>query len=687
MRYIAQVALISLILSFSGLQARAAETPTPASTALALAISAQNLPATQRIQSTQACLSIVLLTKFDRILPADISLQEMERLARIFLIKPADETEQLATAKKLPPADSLTFDGTKLAGGNFRNIDSIMGMTGRPIALDRELPASIIPLTPAAAQGLQTSRKAFASSPKSEALADLTNRIYQSNVSSQLAADGIFCRPYAGRIDDLYHHLAQNGTAGTLLDYFALLDSLPPRQYSPISGTASRDTVPPSRVNLSDVLSGGSLRAIQKFRIDNPRANIINPFKGFAIRVLPFLADPLQKASPGVKLEASRDNMRRAISDPRRFTPTKVPALFNDPSRFLGWNEDPRYIRVSKKKKPSSELFSEIQKIDFDTPLPEMFNGPAGNELLKKNTLTASKEDAFTEVDSRSILRDLGLPQPTPFQQKRTPSAPASSTSKPPLEKPAPPVFEPELPASIADTVSNLPSATPEPTQTPKPPRPPVAPSAIAVVEEPPAPSSIPATLLAAIATPTPQPTPSPLETPAPVAKMPAATPTPILVAEKPQPSETLDFITSAPAEAVNRPSSSRSTQFQVAVLAPTAQQAVDYLKKIAASDQSLSKNVYETNRAECLIRWLGDAVKPFEPTLTESNDSADSQKLETLIREARDQMVNLLKERDTLKASRLDELKSRAAARKSLEYEIQTTRRDQLSRLTGIGA
>jgi hypothetical protein len=214
-----------------------------------------------------------------------------------------------------------------------------------------------------------------------------------------------------------------------------------------------------------------------------------------------------------------------------------------------------------------------------------------------------------------------------------------------------------------------------------------VAPSAIAVVEEPPATSSIPATLLAAIPLPTPQPTPSPLETPAPVAKKPIATPTPILAAEKPQPSETLDFITSAPAEAVNRAPSSRTTQFQVAVLTPTAHQAVDYLKKIAASDQSLSKNVYETNRAECLIRWLGDAVKPFEPTLTESNDSADSQKLETLIREARDQMVSLLKERDTLKTSRLDELKSRAAARKSLEYEIQTTRRDELARLTGIGA
>ena len=113
----------------------------------------------------------------------------------------------------------------------------------------------------------------------------------------------------------------------------------------------------------------------------------------------------------------------------------------------------------------------------------------------------------------------------------------------------------------------------------------------------------------------------------------------------------------------------------------------MDYLKKIAASDQSLSKNVYETNRAECLIRWLGDAVKPFEPTLTESNDSADSQKLESLIREARDQMVSFLKERDTLKTSRLDELKSRATARKSLEYEIQTTRRDELARLTGIGA
>jgi hypothetical protein len=41
----------------------------------------------------------------------------------------------------------------------------------------------------------------------------------------------------------------------------------------------------------------------------------------------------------------------------------------------------------------------------------------------------------------------------------------------------------------------------------------------------------------------------------------------------------------------------------------------------------------------------------------------------------------------DDLKTQRLRELEARAQARQSLEKEIQTTRRDQLTRLAGTGA
>ena len=110
-------------------------------------------------------------------------------------------------------------------------------------------------------------------------------------------------------------------------------------------------------------------------------------------------------------------------------------------------------------------------------------------------------------------------------------------------------------------------------------------------------------------------------------------------------------------------------------------------LKKIAASDLVLSENLAESKRTDCVIRWLGDLVQPFDSVLSDSPQSTETQKLEPLIRDARDEIVALLKRREALQPARIKELKDRSAARKMLENEIQTTRRDQLAKLTGVGA
>jgi len=126
---------------------------------------------------------------------------------------------------------------------------------------------------------------------------------------------------------------------------------------------------------------------------------------------------------------------------------------------------------------------------------------------------------------------------------------------------------------------------------------------------------------------------------------------------------------------------------YQVAVLTPTAREAIDYLKKIAASDLSLSDNLAESKRSDCLIRWLGNLKQPFDSALSESNPSPDAQKIEHLVRDARDEVVGLLKRREALQTALINELQNRSKTRKALENEIQTTRRDQLAKLTGVGA
>jgi len=651
-----------------------------AATATALARAARNLPDSERLRTTQAALSIILLTKFDRILP-NLPPTTINQLADIFLAENPDPAEQAAAAAKLPPADTIIFDGSRLIGGNFRNIDAIIGLGGRPIALDRELPAWLVPLEPSRAQALDSTRGAGCSSQKFAELQSLFNRIHAADVGEHLVADGIFLRPYAGRMDDLYHHLVQQGGRNGQLDYFALLDSLPPRLYSPIAGTVARKSMPPLRVNLSNILSGGSLQAIQNFKSENPRANVQNPFKGFAVRTLPYLADQLRKTAPGSNLKLSGDLMQRAISDPRRFSPGKVPPLFLDPSRFLGQWEDPRFIQVSKKKKPSSAaLFAEIQKVDFDTPLPEMSFEPAGNALLSKAPAGSTPDN------TNDLLNDLGLPpqaeSTAKYEPPETPEPvlPPARITEPEAQAPTTLLTNPSPPLLDSEPLETPPVFDLAQAPTPEPPKP--------ETSAPPAPS--PVTIEQPAQPPTP--TPQPLK-PSAIAVIPAQEATPPQPTQQetpapaPAPQKEPQVARAIPVHPPEEPRGASTSSYQVAVLTPTANEAIDYLKKIAASDISLSNNFAEARRADCVIRWLSDAVKPFEPLLTQSPESPEAKNLEPILIQARDEVVALLKDREALQSSLMQELNSRQSARQKLEKEIQTTRRDELAHRTGSGA
>ena len=660
-----------------------------AETAIRLARAARQLPDADRMRTIQAALSIVLLTKFDRLLP-NLPPASLDLLAQVFLCENPDRAEEESTAAKLPPADILVFDGSKLIGGNFRNIDALIGAGGRPIALDRDLPSWIVPLEPARAQALESQRGLGMTAQKFEELQTLFNRIHVAEVGQHLVTDGIFLRPYAGRMDDVYHNLVQKGGRNGQLDYYALLDSLPPRQYSPIAGTAARKFVPPLRMNLSNVLSGGSLQAIQDFKADHPSANVLNPFKGFAVRVLPYLPELLRKTSPGSELRISGDIMRRAISDPRRYSPDKAPPLFLDPSRFLGQWHDPRFIRVSRNKKnANAALFAEIQKVDFETPLPEMSFDPPGNELLAK-PLTRS-----SQPETNELLHDLGLPPqatsntyepadaPEPvLPPSRAQESEIASSSVPLLTKPAPPILD-------LEPLETPPSFDFVQAQTPEPPA-----KEISAITEP---AMIPAPVdsqerpeTVPTATPAPQPIkPSAIALiPAPEASKPSQTPAPEpeKTSEK-EPQVAKAIPVNTPKESIEHVPDTSMNAYQVAVLTPTANESIQYLKKIAASDVALSDNIATVRRADCIIRWLGDAAKPFETVLLRTPDSAEAKAIEPLISQARDEVVALLSQRDTLQSARLQELGSRQAARDVLEKEIQTTRRTELNRRTGTGA
>ncbi|MFZ4589163.1 MAG: hypothetical protein ACOYNG_09270 [Terrimicrobiaceae bacterium] len=127
-----------------------------------------------------------------------------------------------------------------------------------------------------------------------------------------------------------------------------------------------------------------------------------------------------------------------------------------------------------------------------------------------------------------------------------------------------------------------------------------------------------------------------------------------------------------------------RSSAYQVAVLIPTASEAVDYLNKIAASDNALAENLSAARRAELCRRWLNDAKKPFEALA--QNPATSTPAIEKLLTTARKQVSALHLLGDELKAQRISELESRQAARTALENSVNS-RRALLATLAGTGA
>jgi hypothetical protein len=216
--------------------------------------------------------------------------------------------------------------------------------------------------------------------------------------------DGIFCRPYAGRTDDLYYRLVQeHPRTPSEMNFYAIAESLPGRNYHPLTGIGSPVSVPSPWFSVSEILSGGGLLAVEDFKNRNRRADVRNPFFGFAARVLPFLGPSLESSQPGEELNVSKDVIRRAIQSPHRFTPKPVEPIFSDPSHFFGCLV-PRFLCVARRMS-RAEMAEEFRKIDFGTPLPDVPSEPIGNEVLTDPSKWTKAEffqelPALLELDS-----------------------------------------------------------------------------------------------------------------------------------------------------------------------------------------------------------------------------------------------------------------------------------------------
>ncbi len=432
-----------------------------------LAKQAVALPPEGRREVLKKALAVVLLAEFGRILPADLPLSEYEKLEPLFLSDLYDSSVKQKQAELFPSADGVAFDGTRLNGSGFARIDQLVGTDGRPIAFDRRLPSKVVPLDANAAERMNQTVAQFSSEPDSLAIRNGIDRLYGLPVKAGIAADGVFFRSYAGKLDDYYYRLVQeNPSPVSEMDFYAIAESLPGRRFHPLVGVGAPGSVPAPWFSLGDVLSGGGLLAVDDFRRKNPKYGAENPFFGFAARVLPFLGASAGKNKPGEELRVSSDTIRKAIQNPRRFAPSPVKPIFHDPSRFYGRASGSLYLFVAKRLS-KKELAAEIAKIDFATPLPDLPVAPDANIVFSDPSAWKNEEffkdlPALVDVDTPKKFDPTGLYSDVE-QTAETEVPPADLLGRPPKngEVAQPPPLPPngtqgKSPFSVA-----LPSKTP----------------------------------------------------------------------------------------------------------------------------------------------------------------------------------------------------------------------------------
>jgi hypothetical protein len=256
-------------------------------------------------------------------------------------------------------ANTLQYNGTNFVGGNYQFIDNLMGQNG-PVALDRILPATLVPVSGGLLQQAQQSVTSFTQSlspslisatqdvlvgslvPSGEgtagqAVGQLLNQWMQGNGTNPtgMLGDGVFLRPYAGVVDDAYQTLVTNGTPLQKTQFFAA-DTLGGNGYNPIMGATGNPNL--AMVNLDNVFSMGASQAYQTYQ-QNHATSGTNPYQGYANQLLSQLPALFSQTAPGMPLMPTSQQTMTAQQTPVGSTglPGDYPPLFSaDPVSQTG---------------------------------------------------------------------------------------------------------------------------------------------------------------------------------------------------------------------------------------------------------------------------------------------------------------------------------------------------------------
>lgn len=333
-----------------------------------------------------------VLTRFGRLLPEVLSATDRLQWATALEVTTAEGQAAFEKqAAALPKVDELIFDGQEYSGGNLSFIDCLLGKSGRPVAFDRALPSILVPLSLEAETAAVAKRTEFQAKAENAALREAATKTHGGTSADALFGDGHYLRPYAGRFDDLYFHLFQNGTGPSGIAFGALVDGLAQRRtYQPVNGVCQRSKVAPSSFDLSDILTDGGKAAVTK-HLRSKYERPIEPFRSFAFRILPTIIAKARELPAGSRFTTTTPEMLKALRAREHFYPIQVPPIYKSADRFLGWAGS-MFIPVATKPvlpPGAAESWFPLPKGGGRSSAESAADGASSSQLFDSNSLPA----------------------------------------------------------------------------------------------------------------------------------------------------------------------------------------------------------------------------------------------------------------------------------------------------------
>lgn len=269
---------------------------------------------------------------------------------RIMLENFSTVLQQHPAGTATAPAAGKIYDGSAVTGGGEGEIDSLMGMTGLPVALERQLPSQLIPLSASDGQmfGSYLSHRSSLSQQLLQMLTQFlpapmrnmgsTLASAASSLGNNMVGDGIFLRPYMGQADDAYVYSYGSGDPMMQMAYWATVG----QGYDPLLGSVSQEESFSGALN--NALTQGAAAAVATYLRQSGQPAEANPYATFSQDMAGYAVQTARVTSPGQRINLSNEQVEefeQGQAPPLDVNPAAAPPLVFPTNSLLAGAPEP----------------------------------------------------------------------------------------------------------------------------------------------------------------------------------------------------------------------------------------------------------------------------------------------------------------------------------------------------------